>query len=411
MYFHPILIILIKTHLMFDLNAIQAALQDFGIDGWLLYDFRGSNQLARRVMNIPDDAMGSRRCAYGIPASGEPLKIVHRIEDSALDHLPGKKLIYLRWQEFEAAFEQFLSGKKTVAMEYSPKNGNPYISRVDAGTVELVRSFGVDVVSSGDLIQLFEAVLTDEQWAMHQEASVHTNAAFDLAWKLIADSVRQDGGIEEKVVCDAIMDHFHANGMTTYHPPIVARESHSGMPHYETGTGDDTRIREGDFVLVDLWAKMDRPGGIYSDLTRTGFVGTEVPEKYTEIFNIVAAARDAGIEKVKSAMVSGEPLPGGDVDDAVRAVIEEAGYGDFFGHRTGHSIGQETHGNGAHIDNLETREDRKILPRTCFSIEPGIYLDEFGVRSEVDVYVDAERNVHVTGGMIQTAVIPILTEY
>ncbi len=396
---------------MFDLPAIQQALREFNLDGWLLYDFRGSNQLARRIMQLADDTMGSRRCAYGIPAEGNPVRIVHRIEDSALDHLPGEKQIYLRWQEFEAAIGGFLEGKNRVAMEYSEKNGNPYISRVDAGTIELVRSFGVEVVSSGDLIQLFEAVWNDEQWAMHQEASILTNAAFELAWKMIAGAVRSGDGVEEQAVCDAIMEHFHSSNMTTYHPPIVARGSHSGMPHYETGTGEDTLIREGDFVLIDLWAKMDRPNSVYSDLTRTGFVGTEVPEKYTEIFNIVAASRDAGIQKVKSAMAAGEPLPGGDIDDAVRNVIEKAGYGDDFGHRTGHSIGQEVHGNGAHIDNLETREDRQILPSTCFSIEPGIYLKEFGVRSEVDVFVDADRNVHVTGGLIQQYVIPILGEY
>ncbi len=396
---------------MFDLPAIQQALQQFGLDGWLLYDFRGSNQLARRIMQLTDDSMGSRRCAYGIPAKGTPVRIVHRIEDSALDHLPGEKQIYLRWQEFEGALESFLNGKDRVAMEYSEKNGNPYISRVDGGTIELVRSFGAEVVSSGDLIQLFEAVWSDEQWKMHQEASVLTNAAFDLSWKLIADSVRNGAGVEEKAVCDAIMDHFHSNGMTTYHPPIVARGPHSGLPHYETGTGQDTLIRKDDFVLIDLWAKMDRPNSVYSDLTRTGFVGEDVPQKYTAIFKIVAAARDAGIEKVKTAMAAEEPLPGGDVDDAVRNVIENAGYGEFFGHRTGHSIGQEVHGNGAHLDNLETREDRQILPQTCFSIEPGIYLEEFGIRSEVDVFVDAQRQVHVTGGLIQQEVIPILKEY
>lgn len=396
---------------MFDVPAIQQALRQFNLDGWLLYDFRGSNQLARRIMQLRDDSMGSRRCAYGIPAEGEPVRIVHRIEDTALDHLPGKKQVYLRWQEFEAAFEDFLRDKQRVAMEYSEKNGNPYISRVDAGTVELVRSFGSEVVTSGDLIQLFEAVWNMEQWKMHQEASVLTNAAFDVAWSLIAESVRAGHGVEELAVCDAIMNHFHANGMTTYHPPIVARGPHSGLPHYETGTGEKTLIEAEDFVLIDLWAKMDRPGSVYSDLTRTGFVGTEVPEQYTRIFNIVAAARDAGIAKVRQAMEAGDPLPGGDVDDVVRAVIEDAGYGAFFGHRTGHNIGQEVHGNGAHLDNLETREDRQILPNTCFSIEPGIYLEEFGVRSEVDVFVDSERKVHVTGGLVQQEIIPILSAY
>lgn len=397
--------------LMFELEKIQESLQELGLDGWLLYDFRGSNQLARRVMKLSDDSMGSRRCAYGIPAVGEPVRIVHRIESSSLDHLPGSKSIYLRWQEFEAAIQEFVEGKKRVAMEYSFQNGNPYVSRVDAGTVELVRSFGVEVISSGDLIQLFEAVWTNGQWEMHQAASKVTNAAFDLAWKSIADAVRSGEGIEEAAVRDVIMDHFARHKMTTYHPPIVARNSHSGMPHYETGTGDDTLIRSGDFVLIDLWAKLDQPNSVYSDLTRTGYVGENVPEEYVRIFDIVAAARDAGIAAVEAAMESETPLPGARVDDAVREVIEKAGYGEYFTHRTGHNIGQEVHGNGAHLDNLETRDERLILPRTCFSIEPGVYLEEFGVRSEVDVYVDENRKVHVTGGLLQKEVIPILSQY
>jgi len=396
---------------MFDIDAIQQALRDAGLDGWLLYDFRGSNELARRVLRMPEDSMGSRRCAYGIPATGAPLKLVHNIEDDTFDHLPGEKVIYLKWQEFEAGLQQLLGDQKQVAMEYSPENGNPYISKVDAGTIELVRKFGVEVVSSGDLIQFFEATWDAEQWAMHQEASVLTNAAFTLAWTMIAEKVRNDGGVEESDVCDAIMQHFHDNKMTTYHPPIVGRGPHSGMPHYETGGGENTKIVEGDFVLIDLWAKMDRPRSVYSDLTRTGFVGDSVPEKYTKIFNIVAAARDAGIETVERAFAANEPLPGGVVDDAVRKVIDDAGYGKYFGHRTGHSIGQEVHGNGAHLDNLETREDRKLMRQTCFSIEPGIYMEEFGVRSEVDVYVDADGGVHVTGGLVQTEVIPILRDY
>ncbi len=275
---------------MFPLDDIQSALREFRIDGWLLYDFRGSNVLARRMLQFPDDAIGSRRWFYCIPAQGLPHKLVHRIEAGALDHLPGEKTIYLRWQELEAGVAELVQGLKSVAMEYSPRGGNPYVSKVDAGTLELVREQGVSVVSSGDLVQLFEATWDDEQWQMHQEASIHTNAAFDLAWGLIARSVREGDGIEEAAVSAAIMEHFAACGMTTYHPPIVGRGPHSGLPHYETGTGDDTLIRRDDFVLIDLWAKLDRPRGVYSDLTRTGYVGTEVPEKYTAIFNIVAAA-------------------------------------------------------------------------------------------------------------------------
>ncbi len=396
---------------MFNLAAVQSALRQFGFDAWLLYDFRGLNILARRVLDFPADAHGSRRFFYGIPAEGEPHKLVHRIEDSALDHLPGEKTIYLRWQELEAGVQALVQGRPRVAMEYSPRNANPYVSRVDAGTVELVRSLGCEVASSGDLIQLFEATWDDDQWAMHLQAAEVTNAAYDVAWKFIADEVRSHGGVEEAAVRDAIMAHFTSHGLTTYSPPIVGRGPHSGLPHYETGMGSDTRIVEGDFVLIDLWAKLDRPRAVYSDLTRTGFVGTEVPRQYTDIFTIVAAARDAGIACVREAFAAGRPLQGWEVDDATRAVNERRTIPGRVNHRTGHNIGQEVHGNGANMDNLETHEERLVLPRTCFSIEPGIYLPEFGVRSEIDVYVDANGGVHVTGGDLQTEVVPVLARY
>lgn len=396
---------------MFDLNAVQAALREFGIDGWLLYDFRGSNPLACRLLGISDDAVGTRRWFYAVPAEGPPCKLVHRIEADALDHLPGRKTVYLHWRELEAGVGELVGGLRTLAMEYSPRAGNPYVARVDAGTVDLVREQGVDVVSSGDLVQLFEATWDDDQWQMHQEASVHTNSAFNVAWKLIAEAVRERGGIGESEVQAAIMRHFAAHGLTTYHPPIVARGPNSGLPHYETGTGDSSFIREGDLVLVDLWARFDRPRAVYSDLTRMGFVGRAIPVEYSEIFRIVAAARDAGIACVRDAFAARRKLTGAEVDDATRAVIEQAGYGQYFTHRTGHSIGQETHGNGANMDNLETHEARCVLPATCFSIEPGIYLPEFGIRSEVNVFVDRAGNVHVTGGEIQSEILPILARY
>ena len=396
---------------MFDVSAIQAALTEFGFDGWLLYDFRGSNVLAQRVLQMPAGFHGSRRYFYFIPAKGTPAKLVHRIETGVLDHLPGDKVIYLRWQELEAAVQNLVAGHKVIAMEYSPRNGNPYISRVDAGTVELVRSFGCDVASSGDLISLFESVMTEAQLQSHLAASEVTNAAYGRAWKFIADQVRSVGHVEENAVSDEIMRHFAEHGLTTYSPPIVGVDANGGNPHYGTGTGAQTKIQEGSFVLIDLWARLNKPETIYSDLTRTGFVGTTVPEKYTKVFNIVAAARDAGIECVKSAFAAGRPLTGGEVDDAVRDVIESAGYGQFFCHRTGHSLAQEVHGNGTHIDNLETHETRRILPRTLFTIEPGIYLPDFGVRSEVDVYIHGDGRVEVTGGPIQRAVVAILGEY
>ena len=393
---------------MFDLAAVQSALNEFGIDGWLLYDFRGSNILAQRVLGLTSDTVGSRRYFYFIPAVGEPQKLVHRIESDALDHLPGGKTIYLQWQELEAGVKAMVKACGKLAMEYSPKNANPYVSRVDAGTVELVRSFGPGIVSSGDLIQRFEATLTPDQQKLHFEAAVHTNSAFSRAWRFIADEIRNKGQVEESAVREVIMQHFAEHQMETYHPPIVGVGPNSGLPHYETGTGENTTIREGDFVLIDLWAKLSQPDGIYSDLTRVGYVGERVPEEYNKVFQVVAGGRDAAIERVRAAFASGEVLKGWQVDEAARKVIEKAGYGEAFVHRLGHSIGRETHGNGANMDNLETREDRQVMRNTCFSIEPGIYLPEFGIRSEVNVLIDNEGTVHVTGGEIQTEVLPIL---
>ncbi len=390
---------------MFDLAAVQSAIRDAKLDGWLLYDFRGLNVLALRVLGLPEKKFLSRRWAYYVPATGEPKKLVHAIEPASLDSLPGSsKTAYRRWQEFEAGVGALLAGAKTIAMEYSPRNGNPYISRVDAGTIELVRSFGVEVVSSGDLIQLFEATWDDEQEKMHFAAEKVTSEAYGVAYRFIADEIRVKGKTTEVAVQARIMKHFADNGCTTYSPPIVGVGPHSGDPHFDTSPATDAPIAKGDFVLIDLWAKLDKPRAVYSDLTRTVYIGETVPEKYSKIFAIVASARDAAIQRVKDAFAKGETIVGATVDNACRDVIEAAGYGKYFTHRTGHNIGQEVHGNGAHIDGLETKEDRKILKRTCFSIEPGIYLPEFGVRSEINVYIDAKGTVHVTGGALQTSI-------
>jgi Xaa-Pro aminopeptidase len=388
---------------VFDLSAVQAAVRDAGLDGWLLYDFRGQNVLAQRVVGVAEKKL-SRRWFYFVPASGEPKKLAHAIEPASLDHLPGSKTTYRRWQELEAGVGALLGGVKKVAMEYSPRNANPYIGRVDAGTVELVRSFGCEVVPSGDLIQLFEAVWDADQEKSHFEAAKLCRAAYDVAFAFIADEIRAKGKVMETAVQARIMKHFADNGMTTYSPPIVGVGPHSGDPHFDTSPATDAPIEKGSFVLIDLWAKMNRPRAVYADYTRTAFVGDTVPEKYAKVFNVVAAGRDAGIKCVKDAFAANRPLRGWEVDNATRDVIEAAGYGDQYTHRTGHNIGQEVHGNGAHIDGLETRDDRLIIPRTCFSIEPGVYLTEFGVRSEVDVYIDAAGTVHVTGGDVQTEI-------
>jgi Xaa-Pro aminopeptidase len=396
---------------MFDLSSVQAALAQQNLDGWLLYDFRGLNVLARRVVGLSPEQMLSRRWFYFVPARGEPCKLTHRIEPHALDALPGSQKSYLRWQELEAGVAELVKGVKRVAMEYVPRNANPYVSRVDAGTVELVRSCGVEVVPSGDLVQVFEACWTDDQWKMHLEAAKHTRSAFDSAFTFIAGRVRTNGSARETEVQRHILDHFAKHRLITDHPPICAVGPHSGDPHYEPNAGADSPMREGDFVLIDLWAKLDNANSVYSDLTWTGFVGNVVPAKYRGIFNIVAAGRDAAIQTVRDAFARHQPLQGWQVDQAARAIIEQSGYGEAFCHRTGHSIGQETHGNGANMDNLETREERRVLPRTCFSVEPGIYLPEFGIRSEVNVFVDAHENVHVTGGAPQTEVVAILQSY
>jgi Xaa-Pro aminopeptidase len=392
---------------MFDLAAVQGAIRQFGLDGWLLYDFRGLNILARRVVGLSDAQMLSRRWFYLVPAEGEPRKLVHRIEPHALDHVPGTAQQYLRWQELETGVGNLLRGVRRVAMEYVPRNANPYVSRVDAGTIELVRAQGAEVVPSGDLVQRFEACWDDEQWAMHQEAARHTRSAFDAAFAFIGERIGRAGSVRETEVQQRILDHFKAHNLIADHAPICAVGPHSGDPHYSPEPGHDGVIRKGDFVLIDLWGKLDRPRSVYSDLTWTAFVGEEVPARYTEIFRIVAAARDAAIERVRSAFQAQRVLQGWEVDQAARDVIDRAGHGAAFCHRTGHSIGQETHGNGANMDNLETREERRVQPRTCFSVEPGIYLPEFGVRSEVNVFVDAASTVHVTGGTPQTEIVRI----
>jgi Xaa-Pro dipeptidase len=389
---------------MLDIQAVQEKLRSLHLDGWLLYDFRGLNVLARRIVDLPEEAKLSRRWFYFIPATGEPKKLCHRIEPAALDYLPGSHSIYLRWQELEAGVKSLVEGCKRIATEYVPFNRNPYISRVDGGTIDLLKSFGLELVPSGDLIQSFEATWDDEQWQMHQDAAKVTRAAYDVAFDFIGQTIRESGYTTELDVQARIMQHFKENGCTTYSPPIIGKGPHSGDPHYGPSPSTNSKIQKGDFVLIDLWAKLNQPRAVYSDLTRVCFVGDEVPAKIKEIFSIVAAARDAGIQCVKDAYAANRPLQGWEVDDATRAVIEKTGYGEFFCHRTGHSIGQEVHGNGANMDNLETREERLVMPRTCFSIEPGIYLPEFGVRSETNVYIGADGTVHVTGGECQTEV-------
>ncbi|MGH7966654.1 MAG: M24 family metallopeptidase, partial [Candidatus Binatia bacterium] len=353
-------------------------------------------------LGLDPAAISTRRWYYFIPAHGEPVGIVSSVEPHRLDILPGRKRVFLSWQQHQECLAETLSGVRRVAMQYSPGNAIPYVSRVDAGTIELIRQLGIEVVSAANLVQRFEAVWTPVQWQSHVRAAKGVRETVDAAFA----HIREHPGETEYAVQQFILDCFSARGLTTYHPPIVAVNAHSADPHYTPSAEHCASICPGDFVLIDLWAK--EPQGVYADITWTGFMGAEVPSRYQEIFTLVRDARDAAIAFVKERVRQGQPFCGYEVDAASRQVITDAGYGDRFVHRTGHSIGEEVHGNGANMDGLETHDERLVLPATCFSIEPGIYLPgEFGVRSEVNVYV-TEREAIVTGEPMQKEVIAIL---
>jgi Xaa-Pro dipeptidase len=387
------------------LNSIQEALRRSQLDGWLFYDHHHRDPIAYRILNVAG-GLCTRRWYYMIPASGEPEKLVHRIERSSLAGVPGRERVYASWREQREGVKALLAGKHRVAMQYSPLNEIPYVGLVDAGTVELVRQLGVDVVSSANLVQLFEACWPHVAFARHMEAGAAVHATMREAFAAIAASARDGRTLDEYQLQREIIRLYEEKDLESEEPPIVAVNAHSGVPHYVPTPHDALPIRRGDFVLLDIWAKCRALEAVYFDITWTGFVGEDVPQRYSEIFNVVREARDAGIHRVQAAMRSGNPIHGYEIDDEVRSVIARHGYGEFFVHRTGHSIGKEVHGNGANMDNFETHDARVLVPGTCFSIEPGIYLPEFGVRSEVDVYVEA-RDARVTGE-IQQAVVPIL---
>lgn len=392
---------------------IQRALAEQKLDGWLFYDFRGSDPLAVRILKLDDRAVGSRRWFYYVPASGECVKLVHRIEAAKLDALPGRKVQYSSWKELHSALRDMLAAsnkKSRVAMQYSPMNDVPYMSRVDAGTIELVRSFGADVVTSAELVQQFEAVWSPEQLQMHRAASDKMHRIFFDAFGEIARRVRANEPTSEYDIEQFILRRWQEEGMGSGEHPdaIVSVNQNTANPHYVPTRETALPIRHGDFVLLDLASKLRQPHAVFTDQTWTGYVGEDVPEEYRKIFDIVRAARDAAIEFVRKNVREGRTVRGADVDDIARGVIARAGYGEQFTHRTGHSIGEEVHGNGVNIDNFETRDSRRITPGVCFSIEPGIYLPgKFGVRSEVDVYV-SDKDIEVTGQPIQREVVAIL---
>jgi len=371
-----------------NLPALQSALRERGIDAWLLYDFRHMNPIANRVAGIAADRHTTRRWFGLIPSDGEPRWLHSAIEAHVFAELPGIKTSFVGWRDLEATLSAMLKGHRTVAMEYSPGNAIPYVARVDAGTIELVKSLGVEVVTSADLVQVFEARWGEAGRASHLVAARHLGEIAELAHGWVKDAVRAGRTLEEIEIQRRMSAEYVARGLVTNGPPIVARNAHAGNPHFEPTAANSEPVGEGDVLLLDLWAKEPGEESVYADITWMGFVGKTVPEDVQRVWDVVMNARDAGIRYVEERCARGEVVRGADVDDATRAVVRAAGLDKYFIHRTGHSIGLETHGNGANIDNLETRDERVLIPDTGFSIEPGVYQAKFGVRSEIDMYID-----------------------
>jgi Xaa-Pro dipeptidase len=387
-----------------DLSAIQSALRERNIDAWLFYDHHHRDPIAYRILGLPAEMMVTRRWYYLVPAKGEPLKLVHKIEAGHLDSLPGSKTQYSAWQELFDGIKGMVAAHRDIAMQYSPNNIVFTVSLVDGGTVEMIRGLGKNIVSSADLVARFEATLSDDQIRSHFEARDAIDAITSAAFQEIGRRVR-NGGTTEHAIQQWFMEAFRRENLVTDDPPIVAVNANSGNPHYEPHAEHPVPIKEGDFVLLDVWAKKNRPGAVYYDITWTGFVGKTPSDRQRLVFEVVRGARDAGVKTVVQAIAAGRKIAGWEVDRATRDHIKKAGFGDYFIHRTGHSIATDIHANGANMDDLEIHDERQILPNTCFSVEPGIYLPEFGVRSEVNVLV-RPKSAEVTG-KIQSEIVII----
>ena len=384
---------------------IQNDLRAARLHGWLFYDFRGRDPIAHRVLGLPE-AMRTRRWFYFIPAKGSPRKLVHKIESESLAALPGETLYYASLKELQAGLQKLLGRAHTIAMQYSPKNAIPYVSMVDAGTIEMVRSAGAKVVTSADLVQKYEACWSQEQLDSHMAAGIAIDRIVREAFLHAAQSVHEKKSLTEYDLKEWMLQKFAEAGIVTDEGPDVAVNANASDPHYAATREKAAPIREGDLLLLDVWGKQKAAGSVYYDVTWVGYLGAKVPAKYAKIFELVREARDCAAELIRSSVKAGKPLQGWQVDQAARDVIEKAGYGKYFFHRTGHSIGQSVHGNGVNMDGLETRDERHLIPRTCNSVEPGIYLPEFGIRTEVDVYVDA-KEARVTGA-VQTEILALL---
>ena len=392
-----------------NLDAIQAALREAGYDGWLFYDHHHRDPIGERILGLDPKAHITRRWYYFVPAEGAPRKLVHRIEQGRLDSLPGSKGLYSSWQELAAGLDAMLRDTRRVAMQYSPNNAIMYVSMVDAGTVEFLRSLGKQIVSSADLVSQFEAVLNAEQIASHAVAQKAIDGILEEAWHKIGRTLRPPHGepsaLTEFQMVEWLANAMRCEGLVWENGPNVSVNANSSDSHYEPTKDNSSSIQNGDFLLIDIWGKVDGPNSIFYDITWTGVIGREPSEREQLVFSTVRDARDAAIEAVQAAYAAGRPIRGFEADDAARRVIRQAGFGEYFTHRTGHNIAGEIHGPGAHLDNLETHDERLLLPHTCFSVEPGIYLPEFGVRSEVDM-LTAPGKAWVTG-KVQTELVRI----
>jgi Xaa-Pro aminopeptidase len=370
------------------LPAIQSALERAGLDGWLLYDFHGLNPVAVGMLDLP--GMTTRRFFVYIPRKGSPAAITHAIEQGPWTGWPSKwtKEKYSSWRVLESLLGNLVKGKR-VAMEYSPGDAVPYLDRVPAGVIEMVRSAGATVVSSAELVSSFYAVWSDDQRASHERAARAVSAIGQEAIRLAGSRAGSASPLTEYALQSWIRDRFEAGGLETDHGPIVAIGPNAANPHYEPTAENTATINRGDILLVDLWAR--EKNGVFADQTWMGSLGAP-SERDSAIWQAVRDARDAAISLLRERINSHKPVRGGEVDDAARAVITERGYGDNFIHRTGHSIDpRDLHGSGPHIDNLETREERELIPGVGFSIEPGIYLSgDVGMRSEVNGFIGAD---------------------
>jgi Xaa-Pro dipeptidase len=384
-----------------DIARIQQELKDSGFNGWLLYDFRNRDPIACAILGLDFGKFTSRRWFYWIPTAGEPVKLVSAVESTKLDTLPGKKRVYLSWRELHAALKEMLGKAKKVAMQFSPQGNVPYVSIVDGGTIDLIRSFGYEIVSSAGLVQTFQAVLDESGYRSHLEAGERVQRIKDEAFAHVGDQMRAGRTITQYDVQQFIVKRFSEEGLTCMEEyPIVGTNEQPADPHFEPTPENARPIHKGDTLLIDLWAKLERPGAIFYDITWCGFLGKNPPGKYIEIFTVVRDARNAALEFIRSRYAAHKPVFGWEADDACRAVVEKAGYGKHFVHRTGHSIGEDVHWSGVNIDNLETRDERELVPGVCFSIEPGIYLEgEMAARSEINVFITLDGKVTVAGEM------------